>query len=100
MHAKKRCKTLISGTFTLSHGGKTTHPIPYDATAALLNAELTKLSTVDQLSVTRTVTSDMQRGYEWTVTFLADTMQGDVSMLRHWRDFLFEYAFPRLFLQT
>mgnify|MGYP006083884127 CR=1 FL=1 len=70
----------LSGAFTLSHGGKTTHPIPYDATASVLNAELTKLSTVDQVSVTRTTTADLQRGYTWTVTFLADTMLGDIPL--------------------
>ena len=70
----------LSGAFTLSHGGKTTHPIPYDATASVVNAELTKLSTVDQVSVTRTATADLQRGYTWTVTFLADTMLGDIPL--------------------
>jgi hypothetical protein len=71
----------LSGTFTMSHGGKTTHPIPYDASATLFSEELTKISTVDQVSVTRTSTPDMQRGYTWTVTFLADTMQGDIPLL-------------------
>jgi len=48
--------------------------------ASVLNAELTKLSTVDQVSVTRTTTADLQRGYTWTVTFLADTMLGDIPL--------------------
>ena len=71
----------LNGFFTMSHGGKTTHPIPYDATADLLKEELTKLATVDHLAVTRNVEPDTQRGYTWTVTFLADTMRGDVPLL-------------------
>jgi hypothetical protein len=78
---EKQKGNWIGGTFTLSYLGKTTHPIKYDATATEFSTELSKLSTVDQILVARSESPDTQRGYTWSVTFVADTMRGDLPLL-------------------
>ncbi|CAM9857662.1 unnamed protein product, partial [Phaeothamnion confervicola] len=69
----------LTGTFTLSYGGKTTAEIPFDADAAVVETALSLLASVypSRVVVTRTaaMVDDMQQvqGYTWTVTFNSAT---------------------------
>ena len=65
------------GTFTLTFAAETTDPIAYNATAAVVSAKLQALTTIDTGNVS--VTGDA--GGPWTVEFIGDLAETDVSAL-------------------
>lgn len=67
------------GTFTATFGGQTTTAIPYDATAAVVQAALRALSTIGALGVT--CTGGPLPGADVVITFVGPLGGTDVAML-------------------
>jgi hypothetical protein len=77
---EKQKGNWISGSFTLTYGSQTTGLIVYDADASVVETELEGLSTVGDITVSRSA-ADTQRGYIWFVTFIDPNMPGDLPLI-------------------
>eukprot|EP00501_MAST-03F_sp_TOSAG23-6_P000411 GSMAST32.ASY1.ANO1.423.1 assembled CDS len=83
------CPDTCSGTFRLSFRGVTTDDISYDANAATIEAELEKLETINDVTVTLEFSSPKvctNLGSSTAITFL--TEHGDLPALRMMRNSL------------
>lgn len=94
-HADARCSVYtkqrspaskLGGTFVLSYMGQTTTPLRFDASSADVEAALEALSTVGDVTVSRSL-PDVNRGFEWLVTFhspvgVAVEHTGDMPLLQ------------------
>lgn len=71
------------GTFTLSFGGQTTAPIPFNANAAALRTALESLSTIGAGNVNVTISGGLGRlpGGTATITFQGQLAGQDVALL-------------------
>jgi hypothetical protein len=74
----------LGGVWSLSLGGEQTAPLPYDATAAEVKAQLELLSTVGTVTVTRSADAKIspEGGSVYTVTFIDTSNPGDVQPLQ------------------
>jgi hypothetical protein len=59
---------VLGGVFALQFEGQRTGYMPFDASAAVVKAQLEILSTIGNVDVTRS-SADPNNGYVWTVTF-------------------------------
>jgi hypothetical protein len=71
---------VISGSYTLTFGGKTTAAIASDATENDVRIALESLSTIGSVIVTRSAV-DYQHGYKWTIEFNSALNAGNVQTL-------------------
>ncbi len=60
----------MSGTFTITFGGFTTSAIAFNAAPEVVAAQLSSLTSVGDVAVTRVAVAN---GFTWTVTFLTNT---------------------------
>jgi hypothetical protein len=72
----------LGGVWSLSMDSEQTNPLPYDATAAEVKAELELLSTVGTVTVTRSTDITPEGGSVYTVTFIDTSNPGDVQPLQ------------------
>lgn len=70
--------TVLGGIFALEFEGKRTGYMPFDASAAVIKAQLETLSTIGDVDVTQS-NPDPNNGYAWTVTFSNNL--GDLSAI-------------------
>ncbi|GLE03444.1 hypothetical protein PINS_up012346 [Pythium insidiosum] len=76
--AQDGTSTPLGGVFALELDGQRTGYMPFDATAAVLRAQLQALPTVGSIAVTRSLV-DPNNGYAWTISFLSNL--GDVPAI-------------------
>ena len=68
----------LGGSFALTYRGERTSYMPYNASSAILAAELEELTTIYDISVQRSLMNE-NGGYTWTVTF--EENLGDLPLL-------------------
>jgi len=67
---------FMTGTFTITYLGQKTRQLQYDISAADMEAELEKLCTVEDVSVTRNIVA---RGHTWLITFTSMKYAGNLQ---------------------